>query len=652
MSHPRTYGHLQLFCGLGGLSAGIQAAVAQHAGLRGRWACLAAIDSDPGTIRAYNNYTASTAGHVVDLFSREQYEAFHGSPPPPDWREATPETIQRLCGGRVPDLVASSPPCKGFSGLLPEGRSQSARYQALNGLVFRGIWLTLEAFAGDPPPFWLLENVPRIQSRGAHYLEQLRALFASYGYSVTGEEHCCGELGGLAQRRRRYLLVARHREKVPPLLYRPETRPLRTVGEVLGRLPLPGDPRAGTMHEPRRTTFRTALRLALIPPGKDWRALRDLRVVDGALADYHVVPVGAEWHGGILGVNEWDRPSCTVKARAGTNTGAYNVADPRSPVYLHHGAFGVTPWAQPGPTVTGAGTPSHGRFAVADPRPGYGHDYGMLAVRAWGGAAGAVTCASAGNGQSIADPRLDWHPGAHRSKLRVVPWQGVAGAVATAQQVGSGAGTIADPRTAGVRHNNVFRVVALGEPSPAVTAGSGTSAGALALADPRTPRDLAGGTAWRGGGPYGVVPWSETAGAVTASADAASGACSVADPRPLPAADDLGVWVVLSPHGGAWHRPFTTLELAAIQSLVTADDLEAIAAGETTGPASLATVARADTQRRQLIGNAVPPATARAIGEVILKALLSAEAGETFTLTYSRPWAIERRLAAALAVAR
>lgn len=604
--HAKTYHHLQLFCGLGGLSTGIGDAVAQHAGLEGRWECLAAIDSDPATVAAYNAYTASRTGHVVDLFDREQYEQFHGHAPPADWREATPDTIRRLCGGQRPDLVASSPPCKGFSGLLPEARSRAAKYQALNRLVFRGLWLTLEAWAADPPAFWLLENVPRIQSRGAHYLEQLTALFAAYGYSLTGDEHCCGELGGLAQRRRRYLLVARHREKVPVFLYRPETRPLRSVGEVLGRLPLPGDPAAGAMHAPRRTAFRTALRLALIPPGKDWRALKDLRVIDGVLADYQVVP-GAAWQSCVLGVRRWEDPSGTV---------------------------------------TGEAAPTTGAFSVADPRPTYGHDYGMLAVRDWDDPSGAVTCARAGNGQNISDPRFSWSPVAHRSKLRVTPWGGVAGAIATAQQVGSGAASIADPRPPAARMNNVFRVVAIDEPSPAVTAGGGPSSGGLALADPRTPRDVAGGGR---SGPYGVVPYGASAGAVTASADAASGKHSVADPR-IPDAGELGVWVVISPHGGAWHRPFTTLELAALQSLVTEDDLEAIAAGKTTGPASLATGDYTDTRRRQWIGNAVPRAAARAIGEVVLKALLAAEAGETFTLSAAQPWALPRRIAAGLAV--
>jgi site-specific DNA-cytosine methylase len=214
----------------------------------------------------------------------------------------------------------------------------------------------------------------------------------------------------------------------------------------------------------------------------------------------------------------------------------------------------------------------------------------------------------------------------------------------------SGAGSIADPRHVGARYNNVFRVVDYAEASPAVTAGAGPGGGGLAVADPRTPRELAGETAWRGGGPYGVVPWGGAAGAVTASADAASGVHSAADPRPLPAADALGVWVVISPHGGAWHRPFTTLDLAALQSLVTEADLEAIAAGDVTGPASLATRATTDTRRRQWIGNAVPRATARAIGCVILKALLAAEVGESFALSSSAPWAIERRLAAGLSV--
>jgi site-specific DNA-cytosine methylase len=70
----------------------------------------------------------------------------------------------------------------------------------------------------------LWENVPRIATRGRAVLDQMIRLLEAYGYAVVETTHDCGELGGLGQSRKRFLLVARHREKVPPFLYEPPKR--------------------------------------------------------------------------------------------------------------------------------------------------------------------------------------------------------------------------------------------------------------------------------------------------------------------------------------------------------------------------------------------------------------------------------------------
>lgn len=127
--------------------------------------------------------------------------------------------------------------------------------------------------------------------------------------------HDCGELGGLAQSRKRFLLVARHMEKVPPFLYEPEKRSLRAVGDILGRMPLPGDLRAGPMHRVPSLQWKTWVRLAFVEAGSDWRSLNKLRVVDGKLADYLIVP---DMHSGMLGVNAWKEHAGTVTSRGTT----------------------------------------------------------------------------------------------------------------------------------------------------------------------------------------------------------------------------------------------------------------------------------------------------------------------------------------------
>lgn len=64
-----------------------------------------------------------------------------------------------------------------------------------------------------------------------------------------------------------------------------------------------------------------------------------------------------------------------------------------------------------------------------------------------------------------------------------------------------------------------------------------------------------------------MVPWDGQSGAVSGSAAHDNGRWSVADPRPMPAPADKLVCRIRA-LDGTWHQPFTTLELAALQSLV------------------------------------------------------------------------------------
>jgi hypothetical protein len=97
-------------------------------------------------------------------------------------------------------------------------------------------------------------------------------------------------------------LVARHQAKVPPFLYEPPKRSLRAVGEVLDRMPLPGDiARGGPMHRVPLLQWQTWVRLAFVEAGSDWRSLKRLRIEDGQLADFRLTP-DLDWRNGVLGV--------------------------------------------------------------------------------------------------------------------------------------------------------------------------------------------------------------------------------------------------------------------------------------------------------------------------------------------------------------
>jgi site-specific DNA-cytosine methylase len=591
MDNTREIRHFHLFCGLGGGAKGFNRAQARAGGLQARGRCVGGIDVDPAIVRDFQRL-AGVPGTVLDLFDRSQYTAWHGHEPPRDWREATPDDIRRAAGGERPHIVFTSPPCKGFSGLLNETRSRTDKYQALNRLTLRGIWLTLEAWKDDPPEFFLLENVPRIATRGRHLLDQIVSLLTSYGYAVAETTHDCGELGGLAQSRKRFLLVARHQAKVPPFLYEPPRRPLQAVGTVLGRMPLPGDPAGGPMHRIPALQWKTWVRLAFVEAGADWRSLQRLAVADGVLRDFAIVP-DQEFHNGVLGVHAWADPAGTIAGRSFPYNGAFSIADPRidgHPRAVHHG---VREWERPAPVVTGKMFVGGGPNSVADPRiDGVRHNHAYRIVRA-DGAAGAVTGGKGALGGCVADPRCS-----------------------TARE---GAGK--------------YRVTQLDQPAGTVIAGSTTGQGAFAVADPRPNMARGRGDHYLTGGHYGVVPYSAPAYAVTGSARHDNGFNSVADPR-LPAGNEQLVAVIRA-LDDTWHRPFTTLELAALQSLVDVEE-------------TLELDGLSDSAWRERVGNAVPSDAAEAIGGVMFTTLLLAWSGETFAISAAPVWV--RPVAVALAL--
>lgn len=507
--------HFHLFCGLGGGAAGFNQGEARVGSLQAEFRCLGGIDSDPAAIADFERL-AHARGTVLDLFDRQQYIDWHGSEPSAGWREATPVDIRNAAGNERPHIVFTSAPCKGFSGLLSQQKSGTLKYQALNRLTLRGVWLTLEAWNDDPPEFILFENVPRIMSRGRDLIDQISALLRQYGYAVAETTHDCGELGGLGQSRRRFLLVARHQEKVPPFLYEPEKKPLKTIGDVLGSLPLPGDSAPGPIHRVPRLQWKTWVRLAMVEAGSDWRSLERLRVENGYLADFAITP-GAAYQRGILGVKRWEGTSGTVTGSCTPTTGAFSVADPRFHSNHQYGQYGVRRWDEISGAISGQSAPGGGRYSIADPRTGIGKD-----------------------GQR---------------------------------------------------------------------------------------------THYQTGGHYGVVPWGGQSYAVPGHAKHDRGPWSVADPRfyeyqsitdALPGQTEQGIFEIRA-LDNTWHRPFTTLELAALQGLVDPEERFELSGNS-------------DSDWRERIGNAVPRPAAAAIGSVIGTTLLLAWSGETFMLNNMPIW--------------
>jgi site-specific DNA-cytosine methylase len=551
-----TYTVMHFFGGSGGGAMGFARGEARGQRLEARFDTLGSIDSNPAACRDFTALVGVPAT-CLDLFTREQYRAFHSAEPPSGWQEATHHDVRAAAQLRNPDVVFLSPPCKGFSGLLSKRSAASVRYAALNGLVTRSIRLMMEAWADDLPALILLENVPRIAQRGRPLLDEVIELLDAHGYAVAETTHDCGELGGLAQRRKRFLLVASLRTKVRNYLYEPPRKQVRGVGTVLERLPLPDAPACGPMHQSPRLQWQTWVRLALIPAGRDWRALEK---VDWQRLGIAPMPAMGQ-HAGKMRVEDWQRPSHTITGSDRVGSGALSIADPRLDRRAFNNVYRVVEWTEAAPAVTGGGTPTAGGGAVADPRAG--RDLGRY------------------------------------KPYGVLPWDRPVGTVTGEAAAGAGVFSVADPRVRSKRSR----------------------------------------TDYRSSGHFGVLKWEQPAKAVTGSQSHDNGYGSVADPRTVPAAKDRPDPVpLIIALDGTWHRPFTTLELAALQGFPVQ------APGFGLDGAS-------HSRWRERIGNAVPVGAAAAIASTLLHCLLL-QAEERTLILWDTPVWVQPGLATALSMDR
>lgn len=588
--HPLEFTVLCPFGGSGGGALGFVEAEKRLFNTRARFRCLGSIDFDEIACDDFERFVGSPA-YRIDV----------------EWLTAA--QVRAAYGQRAPDVVFMSPPCKGSSVLLSAKKARSAKYERMNELALMWTRVMLEAWP-DPPALVLLENVPGLPKRAEKMVRELRRTLRAAGYVFHDGFHDCGTIGGLAQHRKRYLLVARHPKKCPPLLYKPPARRVRGCGEVLGELPMPATKAAGAwgaLHELPRLCWRNWLRLALIPAGGDWRDL------EGVLAAEQARREKFARHR----VEEWGAPTGAVRG-SGSN-GVENVSDPRvgqlelgGSEARHWNKYAVGEWNSPAKTVIGKVQIGSGRPAIADPR--------------------ALACA----------PR-DGNWGTYG----VAPWSEPSGVVAGESSASNGRYSVADPRIEEVRvapaHHGAYGVRPWGAPGAVVTgAADNPSSGRFAVADPRVDVERAFDAG------YGVLDWTDPARTVAGTPAVGCGAYSVADPRAQLVASarvmtlDEALALDLDPakpppfiplivaRDGTWHRPLTLLELAALQGYPMRMLGRPVRFGGTR------------TVIAEHIGNSVPPPAARAIADRMLVALAQAHF-ETFALSAGDVWVSPER---------
>ncbi len=390
-----------LFGGIGGATKGLLNSQMEYGGKLYKFKILCSIDSDPVACHNHDLITGEKTSVLMDLFRKWQYVAWHGHQPPADWREVTAWDLWVSFGYQVPFFLFTSPPCKGLSGLLPQGKANSDKYQALNFLTVSGLELALQAcyeYGGSVPAIIQLENVPRITSRGKNLLKQIEKLLKKFGYAVSFRaDHNLGKIGGLAEDRVRFLIMARHEAQIPNSIYYPELKPMQTIGDVINHLPTPGDTVAGgPLNRLPRLQWKTWMRLALINAGGDWRDLNsvdfdNLRVIPESILNregkdttcstngferVHVLGmisnprlnISGNGKSNLYRLQAADEAAGCITGAAGPNQGATCISDPRlvERAGRHPAAYRVVKIDGPAPCVTGTRLGS-GALAISDP---------------------------------------------------------------------------------------------------------------------------------------------------------------------------------------------------------------------------------------------------------------------------------------------
>lgn len=652
----RAYTVLHMFCGSGGSGLGFK-----QAGFAG-----CGIDYDPRAVDDYQRLTGEPA-YRRNLATMTVAELL----------ELVPE---------CPDVVASSSPCVGLSGCLSKKLSKTKKYQDFNALALRGIQLAVETWKHAPtsrrkqPGLIVFENVPLIKSRGKDLLEKIVALLQVEGYSVNMSSHCCGELADdLAEKRPRFLLVARHMATVPDYLRKPKKHTPLAIKQVLCELPPPRPDTKGGHRLPELSDLND-LRLACIPAGGDWRDLPEKVYLYHCGSDELEAVTGIRWcetegrQTGKLGVLAWEKAARTVIGNARVCQTWASVQDPRIG-WATDGVYGDRPHAygvadpdEPSSTIRGKQLLVNSKASVVDPRLsclGENAHSGVLRVEDGQKPAHTVTGSARvqGTGGGVADARLavdlrvDNHDGQRQNGgLGVLDADRPSGTAVAEGSVQNTRASIAEPRLTCTPRACAYGMADDGQPSTTILGAQGHDNAVGSAVDPRL-----GHAPYKDS--YGVEDMDRPGSVVRGEHTIRQAPAAAQDPRlsrrkakpakdhgirydergwPIPTHElvrlDDGRLVLYGPprdftskrpayprmvirsYDGTWHRPLTTAELARIQGFPVGFEF-----------------CGSQAEQRKHVGNAVPPPTMKAIG-LECKATLDASATGGFRLAGGDIW--------------
>lgn len=279
---PAKLSAVDLFCGAGGISLGLQSA---------GFNVVCAADSSPIAMQTYRQ-NFSHPSICIDLVGCSAAEILR--------RAGVAE--QRV------DLVVGGPPCQGFS-VQRIGPDEDER----NNLVMQFARMISEF----EPRLFLMENVPGLLGkRGRGQLNEFVQAMSQAGYD--SEAHLLNAADyGVPQIRKRIIVLGWHRSSgAPVILPKPTHRGDRyvTVEDAIGDLPAASPPGechgADPLHRTTRMSQLNLERLKHIPPGGGMENLPvNLRV------DCHKAGADKIGHRYVYGRLDGQRPASTITAR-------------------------------------------------------------------------------------------------------------------------------------------------------------------------------------------------------------------------------------------------------------------------------------------------------------------------------------------------
>ncbi len=205
---------IDLFCGCGGFSLGLQ---------RAGFQCLAAVDFNPEAVAVF----ARNFGDVPRVLKK-------------DLTKFAPTELSALLKTGEVDVVVGGPPCQGFSTVRQVDGANSGKRIVEDAR--RHLYKEFLRYVGFfRPKVFVMENVLGIRSAsGGEYFIRVQEEARAIGYRVHAQVEDCVELG-LPQKRRRQLFVGTRLDL--PDFFRPEIKPAPraadhpSLWEAIGDLP-------------------------------------------------------------------------------------------------------------------------------------------------------------------------------------------------------------------------------------------------------------------------------------------------------------------------------------------------------------------------------------------------------------------------------